>query len=334
MFKKMKLSSKIVSLAVILILLTGFVAAIGYRSLSSVVNSVSKVNDVNDLVQDLSAIRQQEKDFIILGDRLHGDKVHKSLEQLKKGTIAIKNKFDQKKDKEKIAMVSNQLSAYGAAFDAYDHLETRKDETMAKMQDKTRTAMEKLEDIESDQDKQLAESRKDLERFLNESLAIVDDANLIVKHVLEARIAEKDYLLTGNNEAFERSIGTINVVFDINDRMLPRLTEGGDKKIVQKMGDQTTGYVVAFSNYLHEKNDFNLKSMLQYANDMQKAALTIRQNQREKLAAVRVESSRQNAIRLKTADNANRMLKWFLDTRKNRKGNDYYQRRYISDNGE
>ena len=319
MLKKMKVGSKIVSLAVILILLTGFVALVGYRSLSGVVNRVSKLNDVNGLLQNLLTIRQQEKTFIILGDRLYADQVNAGVGALKKEAVSLKNKFDLEKNKEEMGLVSSQIAAYGAAFGTYDHLETQKNQTMVKMQEKTLSAMEKLEDIKAEQEKQLTRSREALDRFLAESLIIVDDANLIVKHVLEARLAEKDYLQTGEKEAFDRSVDTINVVFDITDRMLPRLTEAGDKKIVQKMGDQATGYMVAFSNYLNEKNDFNLKSMLEYANDMQGAALTIRKNQREKLAAVQEESTRQNVISMKRANDANRMVKWFLDTRKNEK---------------
>ena len=315
----MKLNFKIFCLIILLILLTGLVAFVGYRSLSLVLNVISKTDKVNNLVESLLLLRQQETNFVISSDQSYADNVHNIVAKLNKSIDLLKIKFKEKTNKGQLDSVSKQLPIYETAFSSFEIFEKRKNENMVIMEEKARLAMAILEDIKSDQETQLLTTRKQTESFLKKTYEIVNDANLVIRNVFEARLAEKDYILAGNIESFDSSINTINAIFDIIDRMLPRLTDDTDKHLVEKIGDQTTGYALSFSYYKDKKEETRLKDMLQNADNMQAAALTLCEHQKERLSIVQEETALKFEDKLKNADDANLMIKWFLDTRKNEK---------------
>ena len=319
MFKNMKLSGKIASLTYVLILLTGLVAFVGYQSLSSVVSGVNTSAEVNDLVTEMLAMRQQEKDFVISGQGVHAEKVAAHLSRLASHAQAALKRLGRQADKDRMATVQAHLAEYEKGFSDYQDLEGLKKETMAEMQNKADEAMAKIAEIRSDQQRQLMDTRAASEKMLNDMLEVAFDADLSIKYVLEAQMAEKDYLLNKNEEAFSRSIDTINGILDIVDRVLPKLTVEEDKALLDKMGEDTGAFVIAFQNYKFNGNSSDLDKMEGYAASMQEAALAIRKRQKEKLSATQADTGAQVAEKLRNSEDANRIIRWFLDARKDEK---------------
>ena len=319
MLRKMKLAAKIASLTYVLILLTGLVAVVGYQSLSSVVHRVSTSDDVNGLVTQLMATRQQEKDFVMNGQREHAEKVTANLSQLRGRAKAAMERIGTQTDKAQMALVVDQLEAYEQGFLAYQRLEGRKDEIMMEMQRRADAAMKKIADIRLDQQHQLMETRAASEQVLNDMVGIAFDADLSIKYVLEAQLAAKDYLITEQEEAFNRSIDTINGILDIIDRVLPKLKTDEDKALMDKMGENTGAFVIAFQNYKFNGNPTDLDKMTEYVSSMQQAALAIRARQQENLLATQAETGTRVAEKLRNSEDANQIIRWFLDARKDEK---------------
>ncbi len=321
MFKNMKLSVKIAILTYVLILLTGLVALVGYQGFSRVVKGVDTTSEMNELVADLLMTRQQEKDFVISGQGSYAEKVQEYLSGLKTRGTKVSNSLDSQKSQEQIAVMLDQLAAYEAGFLSYRELEQRKKVTMAGMKDRATEAMAKIVEIRSDQQQQLLTAQETSAAFLNKMLEIESDANECVRHLLSGRVAEKEFLLTQDEAAFQKNTETINKILDISDRLLPRLLEPADKALVETMSDQAVNYLMQFQDYKFSPNAnvTNLSNMAENAKAMQAAALKIRERQKENRAVAQAESAKQMTYRLENTNDANQIIRWFLDARRDEK---------------
>ena len=75
----MKMGTKIGALSGILILLSGLIAFVGFHSLSGVADRVHKAEDVNRIIKSMLAARQQEKNFMLRGDKIYIDAVQQKI---------------------------------------------------------------------------------------------------------------------------------------------------------------------------------------------------------------------------------------------------------------
>ena len=75
MLKDMKLGAKIGGGFAIVLVLLAVVAFTGYSGLTGVEDRVEKTDDVNRLIKQVMETRQQEKNFIIRGDKKYVDRV-------------------------------------------------------------------------------------------------------------------------------------------------------------------------------------------------------------------------------------------------------------------
>ncbi len=319
MFKNMKLSAKIASLTYILILLTALVAFVGYQGFSRVVTGVSTSGQMNELVSELLLTRQQEKDFVISGKGSYAEKVQEHLSTLKNRAANASGSVDSKKSKEQMTTVSNQLSAYEEGFSAYRSLERRKAETLSNMEDKASEAMAKIGEIRLEQQQQLLAEQERSAAFLNEMLEIEADVNECVRHLLEAQIAKKDFMLTKEIKDFDRANAAVGKIMDIADTLLPRLTDPKDKAEVETMVDEAGSFVSWFIGFKMGNNIQSLDNMEKNAANMQAAAFKIRDRQKKNLANAQIETSKQMAYRLRNTDDANQVIRLFLDARRDEK---------------
>lgn len=319
MLKNLKLGAKIATLTYVLIFLSGLVAFVGYQGLSSVVSRVNTADSVKELNARLLYTRQQEKDFIITGQKVYADAVMKEISNLKSLAQGATEGMGTSTGRKQMLVVTQQLAAYEKGFLTYQDLEHRKADTVAEMQHKAQETGEKIAEIRAGQQQQLMDTRSQSERALNEMVDIAFDADLSIKFVLEAKLAAMDYVWTQKEAAFNRSVDTINGILDIVDRILPKMTAPEEKAIVNKMGQDSGAFVIAFQNYKLNGNRSDLAKMNEYAASMEEAAQQIRKQQRERLTSTQNQTGATVAQKLRNSDDANKIIRWFLDARRDEK---------------
>ena len=155
MLNNIKISTKIVigfSIVLILMLMVGY---IGMTGMTGTVDRVVKADDVNRMVKMIQQARQHEKNFIIRGDQQYVDKVSEELTILVKQVNETKEKFDQPVNKEQMDQVLTRVNEYNAAFSQYVAIEKEKTLLMELMRTCARDSVTKLEEIRTDQKRQL-----------------------------------------------------------------------------------------------------------------------------------------------------------------------------------
>lgn len=319
LFRGAKLGKKIAGLAAMLIVLSGIVALFGYGGLAGVQDRVEKANDVNRMVKDILTVRQHEQEFIIHKDSSDIDKVLGITKNLKKQANLTKGKFAKKVNKEQMDQVFRDVNGYEAAFTEYVELEKQKATVMAKMIEKAGIALGRLEDIRTDQKKQLSERRAESNEFLKTSLALVGEADQVVKLSLIARRNEKEYLIAKDVSIKTEVEHQINGILSLAKELKSRITDFADQAIVDEISEGGAAYLKDFSEYVQRGDKSNLTAMARHISGLEKAAETIGITQKEQLTFAQEDLAAATDNMLGKADDANRMMMWFLDARRNEK---------------
>lgn len=165
-----------------------------------------------------------------------------------------------------------------------------------------------------------------------------DDVNRLVRFILDGRIKEKNYMLRGDSESVEQHAEVIS-------RLLEQTRQTSDKFQTQLNRDQMAEvmqaverYQQAFTRYveLAGRKDAAMADMRASARKALRETETLRADQKQELQVLMASgdaSQREMNDRLEKADDTNRMIKWFLEARKNEKeviisG----EKRYLDDN--
>jgi len=150
-----------------------------------------------------------------------------------------------------------------------------------------------------------------------------EDVDTIVTTLLQARQQEKNYVIRGEDAYIKKVESNVAKILE-----QATLTKGKFKeKINQDQMDQViekvNAYFKAFNVYvdLNYQKNTTMEQMRAMARQALTQAEAIRADQRQKLEVARKNNAGEEVIndRLIKADDANRMIKWFLDARKNEK---------------
>jgi methyl-accepting chemotaxis protein len=287
MLKNLKLGAKIVGGFAIVLVLVAVVAYVGYNGLSSIANRVDKADDVNRLIKDMLATRQQEKNFIMRGDKKYVDMVTKNVDAIKKQANETREKFKDPANKQQMAEVLAAVGRYEKAFALYVDLTDK----LAVADDKIVKAARKVQAIADamrhEQKAEYATLRKANAKAgqLDDKLTKVDDANLIIKWILEGRRQEKNFIMRGDHKYADRVDKCVEDIINLAKEMKSRFNQ---RKNRQQAGDIVAGaqdYKAAFDEVvaLNENQEKAEAEMVAAARGAQEVGDKARADQKAKM---------------------------------------------------
>ena len=199
MFKNMKLSMKLAAGFTMVLILTVAIAVVGMLGLTNVVDRVDKADDVNRLVKGILETRREEKNFVIRKDEASIKKHAEALGALVKQVDETRDKFSDPLNKGQMDQVEKAVKAYGVAFGRYVDMENEKNETMGAMRASAREVLTEAEALRADQKKLLSgllAKSQSSQAGIQGRVAKADDANRIIKLLLDARKNEKEFIIS------------------------------------------------------------------------------------------------------------------------------------------
>jgi methyl-accepting chemotaxis protein len=158
-----------------------------------------------------------------------------------------------------------------------------------------------------------------------------DDVNRMVKMIQHARQYEKNFIIRGENEYVEKVFETTTDLVNQAKETKEKFDQKVNKEQMDQVVAEVTEYTEVFRNYVQIEKDKSqlMEKMRSRARDAITKLEQIRNDQKTQLADIVKQSHRsagtqtnfQEALndKLDKADDANRMIKWFLDIRKNEK---------------
>ena len=284
--KNLTLSSKTVGGFAIVLALLAVVAYVGYSGLTGVVDRVEKSDDVNRLVKGILETRQQEKNYIIRQDEAYVSKVDEGLQKLFDQAGATKDKFDQQVNKDQMERVVAEVKQYQKAFHDYVDLDKQKDRTMEEMRADARKALAQAEAIRADQKKQLEEGNSESEAFLRDKMTKADDANRLIKWLLDARKNEKEFIISNGEQKWrdavdERIANILQLSADLRSRFKQPQNITQIDKVVAGIKDYDKSFD-KFAALMKEQNDAD-EAMVAAARKAQEVNAEARADQKAKM---------------------------------------------------
>ena len=150
-----------------------------------------------------------------------------------------------------------------------------------------------------------------------------NDVNAIVTRLLEARQQEKNYVIRGEDTYAKKVEADVRDILDQAALSKEKFKDQINKDQMNQVIEKTNVYVGAFKVYvdLHHQKAKTMEKMRSMASQALAETENIRSDQRKQLEVARKENAGEEVIndRLTKADDANRMIKWFLDARKDEK---------------
>jgi len=162
------------------------------------------------------------------------------------------------------------------------------------------------------------------------SVDIADDANRMVKDMLECRRQEKNFMLRGftvmegdTQDSAEKCYAIVAEFETQIEETTVKLTEQEDLDAMAEMGQGLETYKAAFDEYvaLEKEKEEHDADMVEAARTVIEVAEEMRADQKEKLHAELDAGADVAALkdRLQKADDTNRLVKWMLDVRRHEK---------------
>ena len=150
-----------------------------------------------------------------------------------------------------------------------------------------------------------------------------EEVNRLTKDILEARRQEKNYILRRDETSVDK---VVQIVAQMNKLALEtkeKFNDPANKEQMDRVLDAVTQYGRAFSHYvdLERLKAQRMEQMRALARTALEKTEAIRQGQKNKLAASlkRHAAEQEVMAHIAMADDANRMIKWFLNARKDEK---------------
>ena len=319
MLKDLTIRSKLTGSFAVILILTSLVGYFGYQGVNKLDTRIVKADDVNRLVKGILEARIEEKNYILRGDPVYAKKVADKIQVIRSQIQATRSRFQMQEDVEQIEAVQNIVNLYDDAFQSYVRLEGEKKSAVKLMRDAGQNALKQSESIRSDQKSQLVKIQSDRDTFLDDRLSKADDSNRMFKILFKGSMY-REQLLQKNDPKIFKNWNDLNAeLITLGKSLRTRFQQGYHLKLADEIIERSENYHSMFVRYLKTKNLNDKKRSLQLQLDIEIRIDSLRKDQKKQLAEAMASSKFKVNDKLTKADDANRIIKLFLNTRKDEK---------------
>ncbi|MGE4420817.1 MAG: methyl-accepting chemotaxis protein [Pseudodesulfovibrio sp.] len=236
----------------IVLVLTAAIAVISLKGMASIQDRVDKADDANRLVRFILEGRIKEKNYILRKDATLLEAHAATLKDLFAQANATSDKFDNQANKAQMTATIEAVRNYEKAFADYVDLERKKVANLAQMRDSAKAALTLAEELRSEQKGQFSTllaggtaPRSELES----KLAKADDANRIIKWMLDARKNEKEYIVSRDNAYRDANLKDIESILALTANLGTRFNDQRNIDLLKRVGEAVTRYQTEFETF-------------------------------------------------------------------------------------
>ena len=148
-----------------------------------------------------------------------------------------------------------------------------------------------------------------------------DDTNRLVKMIQETRQQEKNYIIRGKDEYIAKVDEELAALNKQVEETKAKFNDKVNQDQMDAVAKEVGQYKAAFHSYVDMNNQkaATMEEMRAKAGEALKLTEEVRASQKEQLAAVLKTNAEAIQDKLTKADDTNRLIKWFIDARKNEK---------------
>lgn len=303
----------------IMLIFLCIVAFIGFNSLSGVVDRASKSEGANELVKSIKDAQVQVLIYMVRNDDALVAKAEDFLNGTKDRADELKKGFSKQANKDQMDLVIDKSDAYLAAFDTFVDFRNQKTNTMAIMREKAGFVLKEAENIRTDQKNQLNAAREKNAARIKEKIMLADDANRLIKLILDAKALRISLVHESNAQNMAAWKETNGSVLDLAGDMKTRFTNETNITKIDAAIASYQAYEKAAVQFFENRSEQTRQVLIKEGSAFINYIQEIRGDQKAQLKEDQKKGEDFLTDRLIKSDDANRIIKWFIDARKNEK---------------
>ncbi|KPA12006.1 methyl-accepting chemotaxis protein [Candidatus Magnetomorum sp. HK-1] len=319
MFKNLNLWIKIFSGFSVILVLSATIAFFGLSGLSNVEYRILSADIVRQANLSMLEARQLEKNYILRGERQYLNQMNQKADQIKKAALEAKSRFKDKVNLLQMDQVIKSLNVYSQAFQSFVDMDKKRMENMKEMRQKAKIALDHIENIRKDQKQQLDDIWKKGQKFIADKLSKSDDANKLLKMILEAKVLRVSLMKFYDEKDFIQWKKLNTKIINLTNQLKKRFNFEKNIQQAERILKSYQQYVEIFMRYVKDKTSVNVEELVQSAASAVKEIEAIKKDQDDQLLKAQSDQFSKMQDKLTKADDANRIIKWFLELRKNEK---------------
>ncbi|KPA13513.1 methyl-accepting chemotaxis sensory transducer, partial [Candidatus Magnetomorum sp. HK-1] len=246
---------------------------------------IDNVEGTNNLTRLILESRQQEKNFIHRQDPKFVNEVEKLMEGMIHQANETRKNFKRSIDIENMKTVVNAVEKYHKAFENYLTYANQKSGLFESMRVNARDALKECEGIREQQKTELVQIKKNNLNLINDKLSKADDANKMVKYMLEAK-GFRMVLMEGNTSVLPKWQELNRNLFTLASDLKNRFSNPGNIQQANQVIIQYKNYENAVLRFLKSGNPEGKTKMAQSAKATMDTLVAIRQTQKKELELV------------------------------------------------
>jgi len=290
----MRIGTKIALLAGVLLFLGSIIAFVGSRGLSGVAQRVYLADDVNRIIKYMLEARRQEKNFMLRGDRSYVGEVETKVVEIEKQAKLVKQKSGDMATIRQMDALQARLAAYGTAFSSFVDSHDRTLAADKIMVDAARTAERIAMEMQAEQTQLYRAFLKDnvSQEMLDSKLAMANDAQKIVRWILQCRRQEKNFIIRDDRMYVDRVRGHVTDILDLARGLEAAVFKEDNKAEVGLVSTSVSIYQRAFEEMVSLKEIQHAAEarMVETARGVQKICDEVRADLKAKMV-VQITSS-------------------------------------------
>lgn len=319
MLKDLTIRSKLTGSFAVILILTSLVGYFGYQGVNKLDTRIIKADDVNRLVKSILETRIEEKNYILRGDPVYAKKVTDKIQEIRSQIQETRSRFLMKEDVEQIETVKQIVEQYDEAFQSYVRLEDQKKSALQEMRSAGQNALNQAESIRSDQKSQLKKIQANRDDFLDDRLAKADDSDQMLKIIFQGNLYREQLIQKNTPEVFKNWKALNMELITLSKDLRGRFQQGYHIKLADEIIERYENYEKTFIKYLKTKSIDDKNRTLQILKATEKRIDSLRADQKKQLGRAIASSKEKVNDKLTKADDANRIIKLFLNARKDEK---------------
>ena len=263
LLKRIGIGGKLAVGFIVVICLLCMVAWIGIRGMQGIAEHFQVLENVNQIVYLLNVSRHHEKDFMRDKKKQHGEAIDENIKVMNALAMEAKKRMREEENIGRINFLTDEIDAYAKSFQVFSDLENRKLTSMDTMEVLADQSMTVCLSIVEEQKQLLKRGRQENNIALNNIESVMQNANRIIHLILNARVAEKNFMHAHNKKSVMEVKQSIDEILLISANWVQEKSaiqsnrndqtsiekENAAFQRIRKIIDSASAYVDAFEKY-------------------------------------------------------------------------------------
>ncbi|GEM_PF-328241 len=325
MFKHLKIAIKLsIGFSGVLLLTLG-IAWLSWKGLGDVLHRTKISDDTNALVKTLYRARINSISARATEQTEYFQATEVEINSVIQQAKEIQQKLEHQANVEKMNGVLQSAQTYLQNLHAFRQMTQQKTEAMTEMRTKARIVLQQAETIDTQQRQQLETISRHHQEFVADKFSKATNTSTLVELALRTRAVRIHLTYDSKNQTLFEEWQKLNQeVIHLTETIQTQLKSAEDQQDSAKILKHYRNYETLLKTYLSNKNAGNGQdSELQTAINAAEAAISlihaINARQQQQLQASLMDMDQNIDDKLKKSRDANLIVRWYLDARKNEK---------------